>query len=176
MNVIRQRHWTEQELREAGFHYLTRRKQRILAARLPGERAPLKIDYQIEIVVAEAGDVLCFEPGEEAKPNILDYNHWSVKPEIFRVTYQCWDEANWSPTPAESHLMNHGCRPYYKYKGAWARQLLEPTYVQSLESPHPVLLPVGTWLMIGEAGDPWSIDESTLLRRYILPVVLKAKQ
>jgi hypothetical protein len=175
VDVIRQHQWTEQELLSQGFHYISRRKQRILAARLPESRAPLPIDYEMETVYADAGDVICFEPGTERKANILQYNHWSVKPDIFLATYQCWDEPRWTPTPAELHLMKHGCRPYYKFKGAWAKQLTQPVYVQSLESPEPVLIPVGVWLMIGESGDPWTIGEDTLLRRYILPAVLYKK-
>ena len=58
--VLRPRDWTEEELREAGFRYFMRRKQLVLAGRLPVEHAPLEIHYPLEVVIADAGDVIWF--------------------------------------------------------------------------------------------------------------------
>lgn len=140
-----------------------------MAARLPEEAAPMKIFYPLETVYAEAGDVICFEPGKVRKARLMDYDHWSVKLDIFLTTYRNWDTNNWTPLPPVQHLMRHGCKPYYKFRGAWARQLTEETYVHSLESPEPALVPPGVWVAIGEKGEPWHIEDHLFRSRYLVP-------
>lgn len=166
--IIRPRQWTEDELQSAGFQYYPRRKQLVLAGRLPAEHAPLKIHYPLEDVIAEAGDVICFEPGDTLLKRLLDYEHWSVKLDIFRDTYRNWNELDWQPNASTRFLMAHGCKPYYKWKGAWAVQLTDPTWIQSLESPEPLEVPPGMWLLIGTSGEPWHNEDDDFRSRYIV--------
>lgn len=166
--VIRPHDWTVDELQKAGFRQYQRRKQLIMAGRLPESAAPLHIHYPLETVIAEAGDVICFSPGDALQKRLLDYEHWSVKPDIFVETYRKWDEPGWQPDPQTKFLMKHGCKPYYKGQEAWARRLTEPTWIQSLESPEPLLVPVGMWLLIGTSGEPWHNSDEQFRSRYIV--------
>lgn len=167
-DIIKQRAWTPDQLIEAGFQQYARRKQRVLAARLPFDSKPLPIHYTFETVYADPGDVIIFEAGSQAQDRLSGYNFWSVKPRIFANTYKGWDEPNWRPNPAEKHLMQYGCRPYYKFKGVWARRLTEPTAILSLESPKPNVVPAGVWLAIGDRGEPWHIEDETFRKHYQL--------
>lgn len=166
--VIRQRNWTEAQFLAAGFRYYARRRQLTMAARIPASHAPLKIAYALETVLADAGDVLCFDAETTPRPRLLDYDHWSVKPAVFLATYRKWDMTDWAPTPTQAQLWARGCRPYYKHAGAWARQLTTPTYVQSLESPEPALIPAGAWLLIGSEGAPWHNTDALFRERYVI--------
>lgn len=166
--VIAQRPWTDAQLLADGFHYYNRRKTLIMAGRLPESHAPMRIEYTYDHAYAEAGDVICFTPGTEKQDEILEYEHWSVKPEIFQKTYRVWNEPRWNPSESEEHLMAFGCRPYYKYMGIWARELQEPTYVKTLENEAPVLIPAGMWLAIGTDGEPWTIEPDDFTDRYDL--------
>jgi hypothetical protein len=56
--------------------------------------------------------------------------------------------------------------PYYKAEQIWAKKIIHPTYVQSVESPKPVLVAPEMWLMIGVLGEPWYVDEATFQARY----------
>lgn len=165
--TIKPRSWTDVEKLQAGYHYYERKRQLVMAARLPQQAAPLEIHYPLETVQAEAGDVICFDPGATRQRHILDYDHWSVKLDIFMTTYR--NSPIQRQTPAIDHLLAHGCKPYYKYRGAWARQLDEPTYIMSLESVEPALIPPGVWVVIGEKGEPWEIDDKTFRARYVVP-------
>lgn len=169
--MISQRNWSEDELRTEGFEYYERRKQRIMAGRLPAAAAPMPIHYPLETVYAEAGDVIIFDPTDSVKRHIREYDHWSVKPDLFLRTYRKWDEEDWSPTPAETHLMRYRCRPYYKHQGVWARQLKEPTYILSLESKQPALVPAGVWVLVGDQGEPWHSADHSFRSRYIIPAL-----
>lgn len=167
--LIQQRNWTEAELSLAGFQYFERKKEIIMAGRLPPSRAPLPITYTLEIVLAEAGDVICFNPGNEIKTHLADYNHWSVKPNVFVQTYKKWDDLDWVPTAPQLHLIQRGCRPYYKFVGVHARRLTSPTLIQSQESPDPALIPAGAWLVIGVNGEPWHMTDNAFRSRYQVP-------
>lgn len=167
--VIAQRAWTDAELLAEGFTYYHRKKNLIMAGRLPETHAPLRIEYTYDHAYAEAGDVICFTPGTEKQDDILDYEHWSVKPMIFQKTYRLWDEPDWQPSDSEAHLMSFGCRPYYKHMGIWAKELEEPTYVKTLENEAPSLIPEGMWLAIGTDGDPWTMEPDEFINRYELP-------
>lgn len=167
--VIRQHQWTEAELLAEGFQHYERRKELVMAGRLPPNRAPLELRYTLETVIAETGDVICFEPGAELRSSLYDYEHWSVKPDIFRETYRRWDATDWHPSPTERHLMRYGCRPYFKHAGVWAKRLTGPVYIQSLESPKPALIPAGVWLTIGVKGEPWHISTEKFVSRYVVP-------
>lgn len=167
-HVIRQRKWTDDELLTDGFRYYERKKQLVLAGRLPKEHAPLRIDYDFESVYASAGDVIVYDPMGECHDRLLDYSHWSVKPDIFRDTYKKWDEPNWEPNCASKFLMEHGCRPYYKAVGIWAKLLRRPVYVQSLESAVPQRVHAGVWLAIGQNGEPWHMTDTSFRQRYVI--------
>jgi len=167
-DVIKVRPWTDEELITAGFRYFQRRKQLVMAGRLPEQAAPLEIHYPLESVIAEAGDVICFDATHGYHKQLLDYEHWSVKYHIFMATYRNWKRQDWHPDAAVRHLMAHGCKPYYKHHGTWARRLTEPTWVQSLESTKPMLIPVGMWLLIGTSGEPWHNEDAQFRERYII--------
>ncbi|GAB4529148.1 MAG: hypothetical protein OHK0046_48780 [Anaerolineae bacterium] len=152
----------------AGCTYYQRRKQLVMAARLPEEAAPLQIHYTLETVTAEAGDVIVFEPGEQVHRRLKDYNFWSVKLPQFKESYRPWDEPL-ALNPTLRDLMRHRCKPYYKHQGVWARKLTKDTYIQSLESDDPQLVPAGLWLAIGSSGEPWHIEDETFRERYIIP-------
>ncbi|MFC1960247.1 hypothetical protein ACFLYO_06020 [Chloroflexota bacterium] len=167
--VIRQRQWTDEELAQAGFTYYNRQKQLVLARKLPAAEAPKIIQASWATLTAEAGMIICYNPKTYAAMSSLDdYDHWPVQPEIFAQDYAPWDDPERTSTPAEIHLIKAGCNPYYKKAGAWARQLTEPTYVQSLESQEPVQYPPGAWLCIGSKGEPWAQDDNAFRSRYII--------
>ncbi len=166
---IRQRPWTEEELKAAGFQYYWRQKQIVLARELPPNEAPKTIKAPWATLVADAGEIICYSPSYEARPTLDDYDHWPVRREIFEADYAPWDEPDRTTTPAEMHLLRQGCKPYYKRAGVWARRLTKPTYVHSLESTEPVLYPPGAWLLIGSQGEPWATDDQSFRSRYIVP-------
>jgi hypothetical protein len=166
--VIKQRKWTEAELVAHGFRYYPRKKQIVMARKLLAPEAPKTIETAWDTLVAEAGFMICYEPGDMVWPGLEDYAHWPVAPDIFEKTYHAWDETNWVPTPPEAHLMSLGCKPYYKFTGVWAKKLAQDTFVQSLESIEPVSVPAGVWLGIGVEGEPYPIAERTFASRYDL--------
>jgi len=163
---IRQRDWQKSELIAQGFQYYERKKQLIMAARLPESKAPLRIEYPSEVAYAQAGDIIIFDPGMMPPKRLGGYDFWSVKPDIFRKTYRRWDQPDWQPNPQERHLMNHGCKPYYKHAGLWAKRLSAPTPIESLEGDDISIIPAGMWLAIGQRGEPWHIDPKTFTLRY----------
>ena len=168
VHPIQQKDWTKAELRAEGFRYYNREKQLVMAARLPLDIAPMRIDYPSETVYAQAGDIICFDPGKMPHGRLGGYDYWSIKPEIFKTTYRKWDEPGWMPNAAERHLMNRGCLPYYKAVGVWENRLTEPTPIIALESEGVAIIPPGMWLAIGQRGEPWHIDPKTFAERYVL--------
>jgi hypothetical protein len=126
------------------------------------------IELTLEVLRAGAGDVLCYTPGTAAQPHIEDYEHWPVRRDLFKQNYKPWDDPKWRPNSAEAHLMMHGCRPYYKVSGIWAQKLGVAIYVQSLESPEPVLVPPGRWLCIGTKGEPYNMNDEDFHERYVV--------
>jgi hypothetical protein len=165
--IIRQRNWTEKELRDAGFHYYHRKKSLVMARRLPESEAPLTIWANREKLTVQAGYMICYNPGKKAHPRLEDYEHWPCAPDIFRSTYKAWDSP-WKPRPAEKRLIAHGCKPYYKHTGIWAKRLTEETYIQSMESPKPVLIPAGDWIAIHGAEHPYHMSDKGFRERYTL--------
>jgi hypothetical protein len=163
--VLRQRAWTEAELRAARFRLYQPRKRLVMARVV---RQTQRIDISLETLVARSGSVICYDPGDTVQPSLDDYEHWPVQRELFLATYTQWDEVPYQPTPPEAHLMRLGCRPYYKHQGVWAMRLRKPIYVQSMESPQPVLVPAGRWLCIGREGEPYHMSEDSFSERYLL--------
>jgi hypothetical protein len=163
---LRQRKWSQAELQAVGFQYYETRK-RVVMARLVSEAR--SIEMTLETLIVGAGDIICYDPGDTLQPSIDDYDHWPVKRDLFLKTYRPWDDPLWRPSEPAAHLMQHGCRPYYKAAGVWALRLQRDIYLQSLESPRPVLVPPGRWLCIGSKGEPYHMSDSKFRSRYIIP-------
>jgi hypothetical protein len=166
-DVLRQRNWTDAELQSAQFKHYDPRKRLVMAKVLRTSRT---ISITMESLLATAGDIICYDPGgTQARPNTDDYDHWPVRKDLFKQNYKPWDEKGWRPNGAEAHLIEHGCRPYYKAAGIWARRLRRGVVVQSLESPEPLLVPPGRWLCIGSQGEPYHMSDDKFRARYLTP-------
>lgn len=165
--VLRQRQWTEEELRASRLRYYAPRKDRVMARVL---QVPTEVKTTLEVLAADEGDIMIYDSGDgQRRARIEEYDHWPVRHDLFRKTYRTWDEPGWKPNPAEIHLIAHGCRPYYKHAGVWATRLKKPAYIQSLESPRPVQVPPGRWLVIGLEGEPYHMADDKFRERYIIP-------
>lgn len=167
--VLRQRAWTDDELRAAGFRYYERKKQLVMVRELPASEAPVEMDLAVDKVIVPAGYLICYDPGQAIHAALADYDAWPVEPGIFASTYRAWDEPDWAPNETERRLIELGCRPYYKASGVWAKRLNEPMAVQSRESPEPVLVERGAWVAVGSEGEPWPIANEAFRERYLLP-------
>lgn len=169
-DVIKQRNWTEKELRANGYVYYMRRKEVTMARELPRSEAPLQIRTRSgQTLVAEAGYIICYRAGNNVRPRLLDYEHWPVEPEIFYKSYKPWNEEHWKPTPSERHLMKFGCQPFFKAVGVWAKQLDMNAMLQSKEHAHPVEVQTGDYIAVGVEGEPYSMGSNTFHSRYELP-------
>ncbi len=166
MQVIKKKKWSKEDLIAHGFQYHERKKQLVMARVLPPDEAPKTIVTAWDTLVAQAGYVICYDPGDVVWPALDDYNHWPCEPYIFRDTYRPWDEPDWKPSPTEAHLMSLGCKPCYKVTGVWAKKLTEETFVQSIESPRPVRVPPGVWIGIGIEGEPYAMSDRSFRSRY----------
>lgn len=161
-----QRNWKEAELSALGFgRYETQREIRM--ARLVTERD--EVDITKEKLDVAAGYMLCYNPGKEARPSLKDYDHWPVRFDLFHKNYKPWPLDNWQPNPAEKHLMENGCKPFYKAAPVWARRLKKSVSLQSLESPKPVEIPPGRWLCVGLEGEPYHMADAKFRTHYIVP-------
>jgi hypothetical protein len=164
---ISQRPWTETELLREGFEPYERKKELVMARQLSQFEAPKRIITSGgEELIAQAGYMVCYRPGDKVRIHLDSYNQWPVEPEIFADTYRAWDEPLWTPTPTEKHLMDLGCMPYYKATGVWAKKLEEPAYVQSLEQNEPELVEPGHYVAIGAHGEPYCMGDDTFAQRY----------
>lgn len=161
-----QRSWKEAELSALGFgRYETQREIRM--ARLVTERD--EVDITKEKLDVAAGYMLCYNPGKEARTTLKDYDHWPVRFDLFHKNYKPWSLDNWQPNPAEKHLMESGCKPFYKAAPVWAKRLKKTVSLQSLESPKPVDIPPGRWLCIGLEGEPYHMANTKFRTHYIVP-------
>ena len=167
MNVIRQRNWTEQELALAGFEQFDRIKQVVMVRRLSESEAPMTIltDWGEELV-AKVGYAICYRAGDVIHTTLNDYYHWPVEPYIFDDTYRPWDQREWKPTRTEEHLIQLGCRPYYKLASVWAKRVTHPLWIQSPEHPEPVEVGLGRFLVIGARGEPYTMTHEEFSSRY----------
>jgi hypothetical protein len=169
-DVIQQRDWTETELKRAGFQFYQRKRQVVMARILPESEAPLRIEVGgQETVMVQAGYIICYNAGQTVQTQLNEYEHWPCQPDIFQHTYLPWNDVDWQPNAAERDLLAHGCKPYYKSQGVWAKRLTTPTYVQSIESAAPVLVSPGHWLVIGDQGAPYHMTDAAFCARYVLP-------
>jgi hypothetical protein len=164
--VYQQRPWTDQQLVAMGFCYYPPVKRPTLVRPLPADEAPKTIETPWDTIVADAGYIIAYSADDDTKKSLDDYEPRPIEPNIFELTYKPWDDPNWKPTPAEQHLIDLGCKPYYKTVGVWAKKLKHDTYVQSRESSKPTLAPAGLWLCIGVAGEPWTVTEDWFFSRY----------
>jgi len=165
--VIRQKQWTEDELRAKGYEYFERIKEVTLVRELPPQEAPMEIKTSWgDTLIATAGYMICYRAGMVKRTSREDYEHWPVEPSIFAQTYKPWDEEDWKPNPAENYLLMSGCQPYYKSSGVWARKLDEDAYLLSLEHERPVKVRTGQYVAIGVDGEPYSMGDNTLHSRY----------
>lgn len=166
MEIYTKRQWTPDELYALHFHFYRRKKAVILARPLPPEEAPKIIQVEYDTLVAPAGYIICYDPDSESPlPDLDQYPQRPVEPGTFHSTHRPWDE-HWTPTPAERDLLENGCQPYYKITGVWAKQVTEPTMVESMESVEPVTVPEGAWVLIGGNGEPYTTSDSEFWERY----------
>jgi len=163
IKVLRQRVWTEEQLRKAGFRYYPPIK-RVVMAKMLDDNA--NIETTLEILNADKCDIMLYSPGDKLHDKLDDYDHWPVRVDLFRQTYARWNDMTWQPTPTQKFLMSHGCLPYYRTRGVWALKLPINIYIQSLESPEPVVVPAGRWLAIGSEGEPYHMSDTSFSERY----------
>ncbi len=165
-DILRQQDWSDEDLKAAGFSHYAPVKQLVMAKLLIETK---DFDVQVETITGKIGDFICYNPGDEVHENPDDYPHWPVRSDIFFRSYRPWDEPNWTPNPPEKQLMDLGCQAYYKIEGVWAMRLRESHKVQSLESPEPVEVPAGRWLIIGAKGEPYHNTDEAFRKRYVVP-------
>jgi hypothetical protein len=165
--VLRQRRWTEAELRASRLRYYKPQKKLVMARLL---EVPVDVTTTIEVLSASKGDIMIYDPGDGTpQARLEDYDHWPIQRDLFRKTYKPWDDLKWRPNEAEKHLVLHGCRPYYKHAGVWALRLTQPVWIESLESKQPVEVPPGRWLIIGTEGEPYHMSDDKFRDRYVVP-------
>jgi hypothetical protein len=168
MDILKQRAWTDDDLCAAGFRRYERKKFVVLARELRAAESPKRIKTAWDTLIAYTGYMICYDVGD-GKPfsRLDDYQHWPVEPQIFLKTYRKWDnKITWKPNSAERHLMEHGCKPYYKFVGVWAKHLKQPLWLESIESIEPILVPTGGWVCIGIEGEPTSMTNYSFRKRY----------
>jgi hypothetical protein len=149
-----------------GFKYFEPIK-RLVMARIITEAT--KVEMTLEVLTAQSGDVVVYDPGEVVHEKLEEYEHWPVRGDLFRQTYKRWRHKGWHATPQEQFLLGHGCLPFYKDTGIWAMVLPINIYVQSLESSEPIIVPKGRWLAVGSQGEPYHMSDEDFRARYIVP-------
>jgi len=164
--IYQQRAWTDQQLVAQGFQYYRPVKRVSMVRMLPPNEAPKIIKTAWDTIVAQAGYMIAYVAGDTLKKSLDDYEPRPIEPRIFAKTYKPWDEPSWKPSLTEKHLMELGCKPYYKTAGVWAKKLKQDTYVQSIESSKPTIAPAGAWLCVGTEGEPWSVTDDWFRLRY----------
>jgi hypothetical protein len=170
MDILKQKKWTDSALQKQGFEFYERKKTVVLARELQAEESPKRIKTTWDTLVAHTGFMICYDASDNVVRGSLDaYNHWPVEPRIFVKTYRKWDTTLWRPNRAEKHLMELGCKPYFKHAGIWAKRLKQPQWIQSLESIEPILVPKDGWIAIGIEGEPMSMAEREFRSRYRRP-------
>jgi DNA-binding transcriptional MerR regulator len=164
--LIQQKAWSDKELTALEFAKYQRKKRLVMARNILETETPVLIEWPTETLHLGTDYMLCYNPGHQPQRTLTDYDYWPVRGDIFDLTYRLWDATSWLPTPAERHLLQAGCKPYFKAEEVWAKKLTRPTYIQMIESPKPVLVPPEMWLLIGILGEPWYMDELAFCARY----------
>lgn len=163
--TLRQRDWTDAELRAAGYQFWLPRKRLVLAREL---REAMTVHSAAGPLQARAGDMLCYRPDVQERAQLADLEQWPVRRDLFERDYRPWDEALPQLAGLDA-LLQAGCRPWHKVRGVWAQRLTEAQCVQSLESARAVSVAAGHWLLIGLSGEPWHMDEAAFRSRYQPP-------
>ncbi|MEZ4671370.1 MAG: hypothetical protein R3E39_26000 [Anaerolineae bacterium] len=164
--VLRQRPWSEDQLKRSGFfHYQP--VKRMVMAKIVSDMTQVAVT--LEVLTANSGDVMLYSLDNTPRATIEDYDHWPVKRHIFMQNYARWDAPDWHPNDIESKFLSEGCLPFYRKQGVWALKLPIGIYVQTLESPEPVVVPKGRWLLIGSEGEPYSQSDEDFYQRYQVP-------
>lgn len=163
--ILRQRDWSEDALRAAGFRLWLPRKRLVMARAAGVARTVRTADGPLQ---ARSGDMLCYRPDEQARARLDEHEHWPVRRELFERNYRPWDEAlpDLADLPA---FLQAGFSAWYKHRGVQAQRLSARRRVQSLESAQPVQVAAGHWLLIGSAGEPWHMDDAAFRSRYFIP-------
>ena len=164
--ILRQKDWSDEELKAAGFQYYEPVKRLVMAKLLVEEK---DVNIEVETITGKIGDFILYTPGDKYHPDPDEYDHWPVRSDIFFKNYRPWDEPEWKPNEAEQHLLDLGCYPYYKIEGVWAQRLRQSRKAQSLESPEAIEVPAGRWLIIGSKGEPYNNTDDEFRKRYIVP-------
>jgi len=167
--IYAQRHWTDQALIEDGFLSYRPVKRVTMARMLSSEEAPKTVKASGNAIIAQTGYWIAYAADEALKATLDDYKPRPIEPDIFAISYRPWNERNWRPTSTEAHLQQLSCKPYYKVAPVWAKLLTAETWVHSLESAWPTLVPRGEWLCVGVEGEPWSVTEAWFQAHYLLP-------
>ncbi|MEQ8672626.1 MAG: hypothetical protein RLP44_12020 [Aggregatilineales bacterium] len=166
-DIVRQRNWTEDELKAQGYSYYERKKDVVLARKLPDSEAPKTIrTAQGDTLIAQEGYIICYSSSEGEFDSLEKFVQWPVEPSIFAKTYKRWDDPDWQPDPAQLKLIALGCKPYYKFVGVWVKKAKDDVLLQSLEHAEPVKVKTGQYIAIGSDGEPYSMGENTLHSRY----------
>ncbi len=168
MDILKQRNWSQDDLHRAGFRAYERKKFVVLARELRASESPKRIKTAWDTLIALTGYMICYDVGDgKERAKLDDYEHWPVEPQIFLKSYRKWDfQTVWKPNAAEKHLIDHGCKPYFKFAGVWAKHLKVPMWIQSLEGVEPILVPAGGWVCIGVEGEPTSLTSDEFRKRY----------
>lgn len=90
-------------------------KQIVMIREVTEAEAPKRIvNHSGDVVFAAAGDVICYSPGEHLQPSLDEYEHWALSAWDFTQHYHPWDSPERQLSSTEQHLMELGCKPYYK--------------------------------------------------------------
>ena len=143
---------------------------------LPASEAPLLIRTAWDTLLAQAGYMICFDAGDTVRESLYSYAHWPVRPDHFHNLYKAWDAPDCEPTPAQSHLLSLGCKPYSRSVLVWAKKLEQATTVQSIESRQPVVVPAGAWLCMGANGSASGAPYSMATKHFVRATCWKLKQ
>lgn len=163
--VLRQRDWSAEALRAAGFRLYLPRKRLVMAREVGAARTVRSADGPLQ---ARPGDVLCHRPDGHSRGHPDRHEHWPVRRALFERNYRPWDEAL-PDLPDLPLFLQAGYSAWYKHRGVQAQRLRARRRVQSLESAQPVQVAAGQWLLIGSAGEPWHMDDAAFRSRYFMP-------
>lgn len=153
-----------------GFRYYPLKKQVVMARPVTLEEAPLLVMMEHDIMIAETGDMIYYQPDPFRMQEAEEIEFRALPGDEFHRLYTMWDES-WHPTTNEELLMAHGCQPYYKRGGVWAKRLDEPQEVDLLDGLTPITINSGEWLVIGDMDEPFRLDHYNFRKRYEVPVM-----
>ncbi|MBZ0294602.1 MAG: hypothetical protein K8L99_18705 [Anaerolineae bacterium] len=114
----------------------------------------------------ESGDVITGNPGDYVCVNAEDNTRWIVNGDIFRRTYapDAIDTLKIRMGTVQHKLLLQGFKPYRKYQVTWAKRLVLPMTVHTLEGD--VHARAGDYLCMGLDGDQWPQPAARFERLY----------